>query len=38
VIEASIIKFENEFLKGLSSEEQAILMGLMKKLDKERSE
>jgi MarR family transcriptional regulator for hemolysin len=38
VIEASIIKFENEFLKGLSSEEQTILMGLMKKLNKERSE
>ena len=38
VIEASIIQFENEFLKGLSSEEQAILMGLLKKLDKERSE
>ena len=38
VIEASIIQFENEFLKGLSSEEQVILMGLLKKLDKERSE
>ncbi|KAA0965054.1 MarR family transcriptional regulator [Sporosarcina sp. ANT_H38] len=38
VIEASIIQFENEFLKDLTSEEQAILMGLLKKLDKERSE
>lgn len=38
VIEASIIQFENEFLKDLSSEEQSMLMGLLKKLDKERSE
>lgn len=38
VIEASIIQFENEFLIDLTSEEQVILMGLLKKLDKERSE
>ena len=38
MIEASIIHFENEFLKGLSSEEQVILRGLLKKLDNERSE
>ncbi|MBO0586275.1 MarR family transcriptional regulator [Sporosarcina sp. E16_8] len=38
VIEASIIQFENEFLKDLSSEEQEILIGLLQKLDKERSE
>jgi MarR family transcriptional regulator for hemolysin len=38
VIEASIIQFENEFLGNLSSEEQAMLIALLKKLDKERSE
>ncbi len=38
VIKASIIEFENEYLNKLSKDEQAILMGLLKKLDKERSE
>jgi MarR family transcriptional regulator for hemolysin len=38
VIEASIIQFENEFLGNLSSDEQAMLIALLKKLDKERSE
>lgn len=38
LIEACIIQFENEFLKGLSSEEQVILRELLKKLDNERSE
>jgi len=38
MIEASIIQFENEFLKGLSSEDQVMLRGLLKKLDNERSE
>ena len=34
-IEASIIRFENEFLKGLSNEEQVQLMALLNKMDKE---
>ena len=37
-IEASITEFENEFLNELSKDDQAILMGLLKKLDKERGE
>ncbi|MER2089295.1 MAG: MarR family transcriptional regulator [Sporosarcina sp.] len=32
-IEASIIEFENETLKGMSSEEQSLLMTLLKKLN-----
>ena len=38
LIEASIIEFENEFLKDLSKEDELLLMGLLKSLDKERSE
>lgn len=34
-IESSIIRFENEFLKGLSDEEQVQLMTLLNKMDKE---
>ena len=34
-IEASVIQFENRFLQGLSDEEQALLMALLRKLDKE---
>jgi MarR family transcriptional regulator for hemolysin len=34
-IEASIIQFENEFLNGLSNEEQEQLLVLLKKMDKE---
>ena len=36
IIEATIIKFENEFLKGLSDEEQTMLMALLQKMDMER--
>lgn len=38
LIEASIIKFENEFLRDLSKEEELLLVGILKKLDNERSE
>ena len=38
LIEASIIEFENEFLKDLSNEDELLLMGLLQSLDKERSE
>ena len=34
-IEASIIRFENEFLKGLLDEEQVQLIALLNKIDKE---
>ncbi|MFJ7934741.1 MarR family transcriptional regulator [Sporosarcina sp. NPDC096371] len=34
-IEASIIRFENEFLQGLSNDEQELLKELLRKLDKE---
>lgn len=33
-IEASIIRFENEFLKGLMDEEQVQLIALLNKMDK----
>ena len=38
VIETSIIQFENKLLKNLSAEEQTMLIGLLKKLEQERSE
>lgn len=34
-IEASIIQFENEFLQGLSKDEQVMLMDLLRKVKKE---
>ena len=38
VIETSIIQFENKLLKNLLAEEQTMLIGLLKKLEQERSE
>lgn len=34
-IEAAIIRFENEFLQGLSDEEQVQFIGLLNKMDKD---
>ncbi|MCZ2257905.1 MarR family winged helix-turn-helix transcriptional regulator [Sporosarcina sp. G11-34] len=36
IIEASIIKFEHEFLKKMSDEEQTMLIALLQKMNKER--